>query len=36
MTFKDAYGYADLVFSQRFEGNEQVVDWTDEDLLEVD
>ena len=36
MTFKDAYGYADLVFSQRFEGNKQEVNWSDHDLLEVD
>lgn len=32
MTFMDAYHYADLVFSQRFEGIEQSVEWTNDEI----
>ena len=32
MTFKDAYEYADLVYSQKFEGINNDIDWTDDDL----
>ena len=32
MTFMDAYHYADLVFSQRFEGINNTIEWTDDDV----
>jgi len=35
MTFFDAYLYSDAVFSQRFEGIPQVVNWTDEQISMV-
>lgn len=35
MTFMDAYHYADLVFSQRFEGLEVDFEWTDDEIKMV-
>ena len=35
MTFKDAYTYADLVFSQKFEGIKQLVDLNNTEILWV-
>lgn len=29
MTFKKAYEYADAIFSERFEGIKQVIDWNE-------
>ena len=35
MKFNDAYKYADAVYSERFEGIEQTVDWTENDIYMV-
>ena len=35
MTFKDAYYYADLVYSQNFEGINNTIEWTDNDKLMI-
>ena len=32
MTYHNAYGYADAVYSSRFEGIESVANWTEEQI----
>lgn len=35
MTYIDAYNYADAIYSQRFEGIPQKVNWTEEQIAMI-